>query len=89
MGYGWAPGAVRPLTKQERTVLYCLNFEFTNPEIAFAMDLAKNTVKVHKSNLYKKLGLLGLGKAAAQRELQAFCIENPDLIDLEADANHQ
>lgn len=81
----------KPLTSQELWVLYYLHNELSNPEIASAMELSKNTVKVHKSNLYKKLGLLNLGKEEALKQLNKFVSTWPDLFDNlfpEVDANH-
>ena len=71
----------KPLTPQELWVLYCLHNGLTNPMIASAMELSKNTVKVHKSNLYKKLGLLNLGKEEAFRQIHKFVQDFPDLFD--------
>ena len=45
------------------------------------MELSKNTVKVHKSNLYKKLNLLNLGKEIAALEINDFVKSFPDLFD--------
>ena len=71
----------RPLTKQELWVLYFLDLELDNATIAEALDLEKNTVKVHKYNLYKKLKLNGLGKVQAAKELHQYAFENPDLFE--------
>jgi DNA-binding NarL/FixJ family response regulator len=71
----------KPLTPQELWVLYYLHNGLSNPLIASAMELSKNTVKVHKSNLYKKLNLLNLGKEEALKQLQKFVKDFPDLLD--------
>ena len=71
----------RPLTNQELWVLYYLHNNLSNPEIASAMELSKNTVKVHKSNLYKKLNLLNLGREEASEQLNKFVKDFPDLFD--------
>jgi DNA-binding NarL/FixJ family response regulator len=71
----------RPLTNQELFVLYYLDLGLDNATIAECLDLQKNTVKVHKFNLYKKLKLNGLGKVQAAKELHEYCVENPDLFE--------
>ena len=80
-GNGWAPGAVRPLTKQELLVLDCVANGMTNQEIAEVLDLSKNTIKVHKFNAYKKCGFVGLGKAAAAAAVRKMVIEHAYLFD--------
>ena len=44
------------LTKRELDVLQLLTTELSNAEIACALDVTLNTVKVHSSSLYRKLG---------------------------------
>lgn len=71
----------KPLTNQEKLILFFVSHDLSNQEVAEAVELSKNTVKVHKYNLYKKLGLVGLGKVAALSNLQQFALDNPDLFD--------
>jgi DNA-binding CsgD family transcriptional regulator len=72
---------MKPLTKQERYILFYASFQQPNKDIAEAMGLQVNTVKVHKHNLYKKLGLTGLTKEAAIEGLNSFIDDYPDLLD--------
>src|SRR5258707_87991 len=72
---------MKPLTKQERYILFYASFQQPNKDIAEAMGLQVNTVKVHKHNLYKKLGLTGMTKEAARESLNAFVDNFPDLFD--------
>jgi DNA-binding NarL/FixJ family response regulator len=71
----------RPLTRQELHVLRLLDLGTPNSCISEVLGLSKNTVKVHKYNLYKKLFLVGLSKSAAHIELKKFCAANPDLFE--------
>lgn len=70
----------KALTKQEKLILFFVSHDLPNKEIAEAMGLSKNTVKVHKHNLYKKLNLVGLGKVEARKNLQQFASDNEDLF---------
>jgi len=47
----------KPLTNRERDVLSLLNSEMTKAEIARALDIALNTVKVNCNNIYRKLNV--------------------------------
>lgn len=81
----------KPLTPQELWVMYYLHNNLSNSEIASAMELSKNTVKVHKFNLYKKLALTGLTKAQQAGAINAFVSTWPDLFEglfPEVDADH-
>lgn len=72
---------MKPLTKQERYILYYVCYYIPNKDIAEAMNLQVNTVKVHKHNLYKKLGLTGLTKEVARKSLDSFINDFPDVFD--------
>lgn len=71
----------KPLTRQERLILFFVSHDLSNQEIAEAIGLSKNTVKVHKYNLYKKLIVVGLSKVEALHIIQQYAIDNPDLFD--------
>jgi DNA-binding CsgD family transcriptional regulator len=71
-GYGWAPGATRPLTRQELIILDCAANGMSNEEIAVCLELSKNTVKVHKFNAYVKLGLNGKTKGEALKGIKDY-----------------
>jgi len=58
----WSKGAIKPLTKQEVIVLECVLSGVHNPEIAEILELSTSTVKVHKHNAMKKLGLINKPK---------------------------
>jgi LuxR family maltose regulon positive regulatory protein len=48
---------LEPLTERELQILYLLDKDLTNKEIARELVLTTGTVKVHTSNVYRKLGV--------------------------------
>jgi LuxR family maltose regulon positive regulatory protein len=56
---------VEPLTDRELEVLQLIAAGNTNPEIADALFLTQNTVKVHTRNIYGKLGVNNRTRAAS------------------------
>lgn len=53
---------VEQLSKRERQVLTKVLVGFTNTEIAEALCIAKSTEKIHRSNIYLKLGVKSLSE---------------------------
>jgi len=87
-----------PLTRMERTVLLFLADKYDNSEIALALSLTKNTIKVHKYNLYKKLGWTHMTKYEVRENLELYVEYNPDIfadifpeykVEVELDADDQ
>jgi len=60
------PQLVDPLSEREIEVLQLIAEGLTNREIASRLFLALNTVKVHTSNIYGKLGVNNRTKAVAR-----------------------
>ena len=48
------------LTARERQLLQYFATGYSNAEISLAVGIAATTVKVHKANVYKKLGVASL-----------------------------
>lgn len=48
---------IEPLTKREQQVMACLKEGYSNKEIAEALHISLNTLKVHIRNLYGKIGV--------------------------------
>jgi len=48
---------LEPLTERELHILYCLDKDLTNKEIARQLVVTTGTVKVHTSNVYRKLSV--------------------------------
>ncbi|GAB3017882.1 response regulator transcription factor [Spirosoma pulveris] len=47
------------ISKQEMNILYFLYKGNSNKEIANRLNISEHTVKVHKRNIFKKLGIKG------------------------------
>ncbi|MGM0608101.1 MAG: response regulator [Candidatus Muiribacteriota bacterium] len=47
----------QPLTKREQQVLLHISEGFSNPEISEKLNIALNTVKIHRKNIMKKLNV--------------------------------
>jgi DNA-binding NarL/FixJ family response regulator len=70
------PGANRTLTRRQQEVLVLLTQGRSNREIAGALGLSENTVKVHLVTLFKVLGvssrtealLAGLKRLSSQQD---------------------
>ncbi len=61
----------KPLTKREKEVLRLLDSALTNAEIASALNIALNTVKVNCTNIYRKLDVNNRDRAVSiARELK-------------------
>jgi LuxR family maltose regulon positive regulatory protein len=63
---GDSPGLVEQVTEREKTVLRYLATMLSNAEIAEAMFLSPNTVKVHLRHVYRKLDVTSR-RAAVRR----------------------
>jgi LuxR family maltose regulon positive regulatory protein len=48
---------LEPLTERELNILRLLDKDLTNKEIARALVVTPGTVKVHTTNVYRKLGV--------------------------------
>jgi LuxR family maltose regulon positive regulatory protein len=64
------PELVEPLSKRELEVLALIAEGLSNPEVAERLYLSPNTVRVHTSNIYAKLGVHG--RMAAVSKAQAL-----------------
>ena len=69
---------LRSLSAREREVVRALCTKGSYPEVATHLSIAERTVQFHLGNIYGKLGLAELEKAAKQRELGTYC----PLLDL-------
>jgi LuxR family maltose regulon positive regulatory protein len=66
-------GLVEPVTEREKTVLRYLATMLSNAEIAEALFLSPNTIKVHLRHIYRKLDVTSRRAAVRQaRELHLF-----------------
>jgi LuxR family maltose regulon positive regulatory protein len=57
------------LTQKEREILALLNRNFSNKEIARAMDIGEQTVKWHLKNLFSKLDASSRKHAVARARM--------------------
>jgi LuxR family maltose regulon positive regulatory protein len=63
---GRPPSLSEPLTGRELEVLVLLAEHLSNKEIAARLVISAETVKMHASNIYRKLGVEGRGQAVAR-----------------------
>jgi LuxR family maltose regulon positive regulatory protein len=64
------PELAEPLSERELEVLSLIAEGLSNPEVAERLYLSTNTVRVHTSNIYAKLGVHG--RMAAVSKAQAL-----------------